>query len=717
MANKIAGLTIEIGGETSGLNKALADVNKKSKDLQSELREVDRLLKLDPKNTELITQKQKLLAESVENTKSKIDTLKESEKQAQEQFKQGKIGEEQYRALQREVIKTEEELKKVEKAAKDFGGSMTQGLKNAGNDIKDFGVKVKGAGEVFMPVSAGAAGLLTGLIANTEATKEYREEMGKLETAFTTSGHSVEDAEMVYGEFYKLLGETDRSVEAVNHLAKLTSTQEELASWTTIATGVYATFGDSLPIEGLTEAANETAKTGELTGVLADALNWAGISEADFKTKLESTNTEKERSELITETLNGLYGEAAEKYREVNGELLEANENELKLNEATAKLGEIMQPLINDILAPLITKLTEIVDWFVNLDDGTQKTILTIIAVVAAIGPLLIIIGNVITVVGTITAALPVLGAAFAVLTGPIGIVIAAVAGIIAIGVALYKNWDEVKAKAIEFKDNLIATFEQIKSDITEKVNLLIESALTWGKNLVEGFWNGIESLNDWIKKKVQGFAEGIGSTIKDFFGINSPSTLMAEYGMYIDQGLAKGISDNANLPLNALKGVASNMVQNIDGMLSQIAKIDSLSDSERVSRYSSNKKQQDNFYNTNKSEIDAISKKQGVDLGVAQEMYRENLISGVPKYAAGTEYHPGGYAWVGELGRELVKLPRGSKVYSNQQSENMLNPSRAVNLSLNVGTLIADDYGLKQLERKLRNIRIDENYRLGVTG
>lgn len=114
MAGKIKGITIEIAGNTQPLNKALEDVNKKSKDLQDELKQVERLLKLDPKNTELLAQKQKILAEAIENTKGKLDTLKEAERQAQEQFKQGKIGEEQYRALQREIAWTEQHLGTLE---------------------------------------------------------------------------------------------------------------------------------------------------------------------------------------------------------------------------------------------------------------------------------------------------------------------------------------------------------------------------------------------------------------------------------------------------------------------------------------------------------------------------------------------------------------------------------------------------------------------------
>jgi hypothetical protein len=132
------------------------------------------------------------------------------------------------------------------------------------------------------------------------------------------------------------------AVEAAGHLAKLTTNEKELSEWTTICEGVYATFGDSLPIEGLTEAANETAKVGQLTGSLADALNWAGVNEDEFNAKLAACNTEAEREALIRETLTGLYDDAAANYEKNAAGLLAQQEAEAKMADATAELGEAL---------------------------------------------------------------------------------------------------------------------------------------------------------------------------------------------------------------------------------------------------------------------------------------------------------------------------------------------------------------------------------------
>lgn len=204
------------------------------------------------------------------------------------------------------------------------------------------------------------------LVSIADDTREYRTEMGKLESAFTTAGHSAEAAKKTYNSLAAVLGETDQAVEASNHLAKLVDNEKDLQKWTDICTGVYATFGASLPIEGLTEAANETAKTGALTGSLADALNWAGVNEDDFQESLDKCSTEQERQALITKTLNGLYKDAADKYKELNKDVLDANAAQGKLDEGLAAVGATVEPVISKIKYFAGTVLLKLVDVTVN---------------------------------------------------------------------------------------------------------------------------------------------------------------------------------------------------------------------------------------------------------------------------------------------------------------------------------------------------------------
>lgn len=441
MANKlIRGLTVEIGGDTTKLGEALKNVESKSKGLSGELAQVNKLLKLDPTNTELLGQKQKVLAGLIEATSEKLGKLRSAEaaafkgvknwdaytkavapieaqidkvteslrkmkiqqEEAQEDFgvdsdqymaasarveevsKQLKalreqarsvreefdnpISPEAHRALQREIAATENALKDYEDAAKDTDDALknlgkgaktaeqrTQELaersgvaakdldklKEKADDVADKGLKV---------LAAAATATVAALTAASEATREYRTNMAKLDVAFTDNGHSAAEAQEAYQELVGVLGESDQAVEAANHLAKLTDNARDLATWTgDILPGVFATFGDSLPIEGLTEAANETAKVGQVTGPLADALNWAGVSEDKFNESLAACSDEQERQALITGTLSGLYKSAAAQYKRTNAEVIRANKANDAWTASLAKTGKTMEPIVTDV--------------------------------------------------------------------------------------------------------------------------------------------------------------------------------------------------------------------------------------------------------------------------------------------------------------------------------------------------------------------------------
>ena len=352
-SKKIKGLTVEIGGDTTKLGKALDNIENKGRDLSAELRDIDKLLKFDPGNTDLLAQKQKVLAEQIGTTAKKLKTLKEAEKQVQEQFKRGEVSEDQVRALQREIIATTKKLDGFEKEAEETADALDKlgdSADDAGDAGEGLGSRLGSAAKTGATALAGAVTAVVGaLVGATEASREYRTEMGKLDTAFTTNGHSSETAYKTYSSLQGVLGETDQAVEAANHLAKLTDNEKDLQKWTDICTGVYATFGASLPVEGLTEAANETAKLGKLTGPLADALNWAGVNEEKFQAQLDACSNEQERQTLIMETLTGLYDDAAEKYKETNAEVIRANEANEQWMSSMAEVGEVIEPILTDV--------------------------------------------------------------------------------------------------------------------------------------------------------------------------------------------------------------------------------------------------------------------------------------------------------------------------------------------------------------------------------
>lgn len=200
---------------------------------------------------------------------------------------------------------------------------------------------------------AGVTALTTAFIALDGATEEYRIAQGKLNTAYEAAGLGADNASRAYSSLYGILGDTDTATEASQLLAKIAKNEGDIQDWTDIAAGAFGTFGDSLPIEGLIEASNETAKVGEVTGVLADALNWAGIMEDDFNKKLSACRSESERTQLITNTLYKTYEDAASAFYKNNSALVQNRESQVALNNTMATLGETSQRVKSKVLEAL----------------------------------------------------------------------------------------------------------------------------------------------------------------------------------------------------------------------------------------------------------------------------------------------------------------------------------------------------------------------------
>lgn len=246
-------------------------------------------------------------------------------------------------------------ISETEKKSKGVASTLKNGIKTAAK----WGTAMVG----------GAVAGVGALSSVAESTREYRTEMGKLDTAFTTNKFSAADAKQTYSDLYAVVGDSGQATEAANHLSLLCNSTKDLQSWTEICTGVYGQFGDSLPIEGLTEAANETAKVGQVTGPLADALNWMSVSEDAFNEKLAKCSSEQERQQLITSTLTSLYSDASAQYKETNGDVMESNRAHQQLSDTMAQIGAVAEPVLNSIiglggklleqLSPLIESVTE----------------------------------------------------------------------------------------------------------------------------------------------------------------------------------------------------------------------------------------------------------------------------------------------------------------------------------------------------------------------
>ena len=460
-------------------------------------------------------------------------------------------------------------------------------LENLGDEAEDAADSVEDTGDAAKNLNDGftvAKGAVAGFIANgltalvgacknavgallglAGETQQQATNMAKLESAFTTTGKTAEQATDIYKEFYGVLGDADKSTEAVNHLAELTNSQKELDKWTTIATGVYAKFGDSLPIEGLTEAANETAKVGQVTGPLADALNWAGASEDEFNEKLAECNSEQERATLITDTLNGLYEDAAKKYEEVNADVIAANKAQAEYDDTMKKFGDKMRPIMTEVKKGFTELLNAALDMVEGVDfDALAESIKnafsyfienilpkikeglswikdnkdTIIAGIVGIGAAFAAF-KVVTLIQSVVGALKGMTLAQAALNlvmsmNPIGLVVAAIAGLIAAFVMLWNNCDSFREFWIDLwnviKSAFVKTWNSIKNFFTNKIPEMFRNIITWfsnfRQNIADALGQALSNVVKWLsnlvskgKSGAQNFLNGVISFFKKLPG------------------------------------------------------------------------------------------------------------------------------------------------------------------------------------------------------
>lgn len=486
MAGKIKGITIQLNGETTGLDKALEGVNKKSKELNSELRQVDKLLKLDPGNTDLLAQKQKLLKDAVGNTVEKLDALKEAQKQVADQVKKGEIGEEQYRALQREIVYTEQELKKLESQLDKTNSKW----KDASDKIGKFGAILTNAGEKLAPISAGAGAAATGLVALAIKAGQTADD---LNTLSKQTGISTEELQI-----FKLASDRiDVSMETLTgSMAKLTKNMGNAKNGSKTATEAFEKLGiafrDDLTgelrnnqdvfneaIKALGEMTNETERDAiamELFGRSAQDLNPLILGGADA---LKKMGEEAKKAGLI------LSQDALDDINEFNDEI-----DALKASAGATfmQLGVEIGKTLLPVLESLSEKLEGVLEWVRSLDQDTLKIILTILAVIAGLAPLLIIIGKIATgisalmsVVSSLGPILGALGTAIGALSAPVLIIIGVIGALIGAFIALYKNNEEFRSKVTKIWESIKAMFSVIIEQIKEIISI--------GLANIQAFW------------------------------------------------------------------------------------------------------------------------------------------------------------------------------------------------------------------------------------
>lgn len=380
------GPKIGIDGEAE-FRKQIQQITENIKTLGSELKVVASAADAEGESIDSLSQKNEILTKTIGQLEDRLTAQRNMLDRATEKYGEADSRTQKW---QRTVNATETELNQLRAQINKNNTAMDKleaGTRDADDAMDDLGSAAESTGGKLsaMTVAMGnliasgiqaaisAVGNLVSSLWNLdEATEEFRRAQGRLNTAFEAAGFSAEAAEEAYDGFYSVLGDTDTATEASQLLAQLAESEEDVARWTEIAAGVSGTFGDSLPIESLIEAANETAKVGEVTGTLADALNWVGISEDEFNEKLAECSSESERNRLIMETLSAQYDDAADAFRRNNAVLIEARENQAAMDRTLANLGSTIANVKNQLTNALGPALRGIVDAFNAILSGEE---------------------------------------------------------------------------------------------------------------------------------------------------------------------------------------------------------------------------------------------------------------------------------------------------------------------------------------------------------
>ena len=488
------------------------------------------------------------------------------------------------------------------------------GADKAGANIESFGDKMKG---VLAGISVAALAASIGELVSV--TNEFQEDMGKLSVAAQQNNVATDAANGAYRDMVGILGETDQSVEAVNHLFALCGENTQaLSDWTNIASGVYATFGDSLPLEGLTEAANETAKVGQVTGPLADAINWAseaavqqgvalsgnqaaidaynsalasGATQEDaFNAALAACNTEQERAQLITDTLNGVYAEAGAQYQQTNADVIAYRQSQSDLTAAMSSLGQAFMPIVTgltNVATMLLSGVQPAVQWFVT----NLPTIAPILAgIVTTIG-LLAVVLNASTIATTAqTVATNAAAAAQGLLNmvmnaNPIALIVTLIAGLVVAIIGLWNNSEAFRAFVTSAFQQIQQVAQVVIDAIVNFFTVTVPNAIGVVIGFFQNLWNSIVSVFNGALSTVSGFV----SSVVSFFTVSVPnavSNMLSAAGRIPGQiasflgsalsSAASFVGSFASSAIQAASQFVSNIVSGLSGLAGRVMSVGS---------------------------------------------------------------------------------------------------------------------------------------------
>ena len=536
---------IKFTAETSEFNDSIKKANNELGELRAELKHNEAQMQNTGASVELLERKHSLLEGQLKASQAKTEALSAKVKKAAEIFGEDSDEVSRLKVQLSNAQTAEEKLKTALKKCTKEIEDQTDSSKDAENALEDMGDAAGNTDEGFTVAKGAIADLASNAIQMAigkikefidylmelpEATREIRQDMATLETSFETQGFSTQAATDTWKELYKVFGEDDRAVEAANLISKMSDNQKDLNDWVTITKGVWGQYQDSLPVEGLAEASNETAKTGQVTGVLADALNWSGeaasmfskymsedvtTAEDAFNEALKDCSTEQERQALITETLTALYGDSAKKYEEASGAQIAAKDATAENILIQNQMADEMEPVttawqgMKNELAVGFLPVIQSVAGFLSEHPALLKAIAVTLTVLA------VAVGAIAIAWGVYSAAQWIANAAL--LACPITWIVLAIVALIAVIVVIIAYWDELKAAAVNCWEGIKNVFSTVVNFIKENwqgLLLFLVNPIAGIFKLLYDNCDGFRAIVDKTVAAIKGFFVDLWSSI-----------------------------------------------------------------------------------------------------------------------------------------------------------------------------------------------------------
>ena len=633
---------IKFTAETGSFNQQIKSANDEMSLLRAELKLNETQMKGTGTSVEGLENKHRILSKELGAAKDKTEALNKKVEKAVKIFGENSTEATKLKTQLANAKNAEEKIKnEINQCNKEMKEQKTSSDKLE-KSLDEVETSAKNAGDGFTVMKGamsnliadgvtglvnGVTGAVSGIIGLEEETREYRTEMGKLDTAFTTNGHSIAAAESAYTELYSIIGETDQSVEAAQQISLLADSEEDVATWAGYAAGVVGRFGDALQPETFYESANETLKLGEATGAYTQMLEGCGVSVDDFNKGLAACKTEGEKQAYMLETTEKLLGSASKSYKETNADVIAANKANADYTETMGAFGEKIAPVttaakngfnglletvyelvedvdmsgfisaiesgfatVKDTVLPAVVegfgKLKEAWQWLSDHTGILAAVAGAIAAVTAGITAYNVVqavkaameAANVTTVWALVSAHIAQAAAALAAVAPYIAIA-AAIAAVIAVIVLCVKNWDTIKAKITEVAQKVKEKVLEIKNQVTEKLNAAKQKAVEIFNNIKTSVTEKITALRTKVSEIFASVKEKIMTPINNAKTkvTSTIESLRSGFSSKIESLRSKvssiftSIKDKITQPIETAKSKIKSIVDSIKGFFTNM--------------------------------------------------------------------------------------------------------------------------------------------------